>query len=203
MGVIEQFTNSKSVPDCFRDAVVKRFNGKLRGLIVPHAGYIYSGSVAAAGYRLMKPGDYNKIIVIGFYHGGPEEHSAKIQIPLIRHILGEEIIIEEKYVDSIVDFKIDDKTLVVASSDLSHYQPLTIANKLDHQTIDAILSRDDTRIRREADACGIWPILTINKLANQFNWRPVLVDYRTSAWATGDGSSVVGYASIAYYEPKR
>lgn len=203
MGVIEQFTNSKSVADCFRDAVVKSFPGRLRGLIVPHAGYIYSGSVAAAGYRLMKSEDYDKVIVVGFYHGGPEEHSAKIQIPLIRHILGKKIAVAEKYVDRIVDLKIDDRILVVASSDLSHYQPLEIANVLDKRTIDAILSKDDTRIRRQANACGIWPILTINKLANTYNWQPVLVDYRTSADATGDASSVVGYACIAYYESKR
>lgn len=204
MGVIEQFTNSKNVEDCFRDAVVTKFSGRrLRGLIVPHAGYIYSGSVAASAYRLMKPGDYDRVIVIGFYHGGPEEHSAKIQIPLIRHILGEKIAIEEKYVDDIIDLKIDSRTLVVASSDLSHYQPLPIANKLDHQTIDAILSRDEARIRRQADACGLWPILTVNKLANIYHWQPVLVDYHTSADASGDSSSVVGYASIAYYEPKK
>ncbi|MFA5796379.1 MAG: AmmeMemoRadiSam system protein B, partial [Candidatus Shapirobacteria bacterium] len=91
MGITDEFIASKSVGDCFREAVSKKFDGKLKGLIVPHAGYIYSGSVAAAGYRLMKKGDYDRVIVIGFYHGGMEEHSVKVQIPLIKYILGEEI----------------------------------------------------------------------------------------------------------------
>ena len=199
MGLIEQFTNSKSVPDCFADAVVTKFPGKLRGLIVPHAGYIYSGSVAASGYRLMQKGDYDRVVIIGFYHGGPEEHSVKIQIPLIKYILGQDIVIEEKYVDEIADVKVDAHTLVVASSDLSHYQPLSVANKLDHQTIDAILTGDEVKIRQQAEACGLYPILTINKLARLNHWRPVLVDYRTSADATGDDSSVVGYGCIAYF----
>jgi len=200
MGIVEEFMASKRVEDCFRGAVAKKFAGKLKGLIVPHAGYIYSGSVAAAGYRLMKKGDYDRVVVIGFYHGGTEEHSVKVQIPLIKYILGEEIEIEEKYVDKTVDFEVDDRTMVVASSDLSHYQPLEVAEKLDKRTIEAILSRDEEKIHQEADACGIWPILTINRLAKKYDWQPKLVDYRTSAEVTGDKNGVVGYGCIGYFE---
>ncbi len=199
MGIIEEFTGSKSVAACFREAVSKNFAGKLKGLIVPHAGYIYSGSVAAAGYRLMKKGGCKRVIIIGFYHGGPEEHSVKIQIPLIKHVLGEKIEIEEKYVNKIIDFKVKDQTIVIASSDLSHYQPLSVAKILDKQTIKAILSRDEEKICREADACGIWPILTINRLAKKYDWQPNLIDYRTSADVTSDESSVVGYGCIGYF----
>lgn len=199
MGIIDEFIASKSVGDCFREAVTKKFTGKLKGLIVPHAGYIYSGSVAAAGYRLMKKGGYDRVIVIGFYHGGTEEHSVKIQIPLIKYVLGKEIDIEEKYVDKIIDLELNDRTLVIASSDLSHYQPLPIAKILDKKTIKVILSRDEEKICREADACGIWPILTINRLAKKYNWQPSLIDYRTSAEVTSDESSVVGYGCIGYF----
>jgi predicted class III extradiol MEMO1 family dioxygenase len=200
MGIIEEFIRSKSIEDCFKGAVVKKFNGKLRGLIVPHAGYIYSGSIAAAGYRLMKKGNYNRVTVIGFYHGGTEEHSVKVQIPLIRYVLGEEIKIEEKYVDKIIDFEINTQTLVVASSDLSHYWPLKVAKVLDKQTIKVVLSRDEEKIYQKAEACGIWPILTINRLAQKYNWQPKLVDYRTSAEVTGDKNNVVGYGCIGYFE---
>lgn len=199
MGIIEDFTGSKSVTACFQAAVLKNFAGKLKGLIVPHAGYIYSGSVAAAGYRLLKKGSYNRVIIIGFYHGGRKEHSVKIQIPLIKYVLGKKIKIEEKYIDKIIDLKVQDQTLVVASSDLSHYQPLLLAKVLDKQTITAILSRDEKKICREVNACGIWPILTINRLAKKYNWQPSLIDYQTSASVTADESSVVGYACIGYF----
>ncbi|MFA4827393.1 MAG: AmmeMemoRadiSam system protein B [Candidatus Shapirobacteria bacterium] len=200
MGITDEFIASKSVGDCFREAVSKKFDGKLKGLIVPHAGYIYSGSVAAAGYRLMKKGDYDRVIVIGFYHGGMEEHSVKVQIPLIKYILGEEIKIEEKYIDKIINFEVNNRTMVVASSDLSHYQSLMVAKKLDERTIKAILSQDEEKICREANACGIWPILTINRLAKKYNWQPRLVDYRTSADVTSDKNNVVGYGCIGYFE---
>jgi len=200
MGITNEFIASKRVEDCFREAVSKKFDGKLRGLIVPHAGYVYSGRVAAAGYRLMKKGDYDRVMVIGFYHGGVEEHSIKVQMPLIRYVFGEEIEIEEKYVDKIIDLEVDGRTMVVASSDLSHYQPLMVAKKLDERTIGAVLSRDEEKIYRGADACGIWPILTINRLAKKYNWEPRLIDYRTSAEVTVDESSVVGYGCIGYFE---
>mgnify|MGYP000897539731 CR=1 FL=1 len=203
MGIIDQFISSKSLSDCFSDALPMQIPGKLRALIVPHAGYIYSGSVAASGYRLMKAGDYDRVIIVGFYHGGAEEHSVKIQIPFIYYILGKNIIIEEKYVEQIINLYPDERTLVVASSDLSHYYPLPKANQLDRQSIDAILSLDESKIRRQTEACGLWPILTVNKLANRYHWQAQLIDYRTSAEASGDPTSVVGYASIAYYEPKK
>jgi len=200
MGIIDEFIASKSVKACFQEAVSKFFNEKLRGLIVPHAGYIYSGSVAATGYQLMKKGSYDRVMVIGFYHGGLEEHSVKIQIPLLKYILGEKIEIEEKYIDKIIDLELNDRTMVVASSDLSHYRPLTVAKILDEQTIKAILSRNEEKIYQKADACGIWPILTINRLAKKYNWQPKLLDYRTSADVTHDKSSVVGYGCIGYFE---
>ena len=86
---IEMFF-SKSVGDCIKEARVKRgFKGKIRGMIVPHAGYIYSGVVAGAAYRLLKMGDYNKAIVIGPLHGSIEnEHSVKVQIPFLEYMLG-------------------------------------------------------------------------------------------------------------------
>ena len=202
MGIIDEFMASKGVEACFRESVLKKFDGKVRGLIVPHAGYIYSGSVAASGYRLMKKGDYDRVVVIGFNHGGVEEHSVKIQIPLIKYILGEEIRIEEKYVTKIIDLGVDDRTMVVASSDLSHYQPLMAAKKLDERTIGAVLTQDEEKIYREADACGIWPILTINRLAKKYGWQPKLIDYRTSADVTDDKSSVVGYGCVGYFEYK-
>lgn len=200
MGVIEEFTSSKRLGDCFKEAVKKKIRGRLRALIVPHAGYIYSGKVAAAGFRLMKKGDYDRVVVIGFYHGRGEEHSVKVQIPLIEYILGKGVVIEENYVEGMKEWRIGDRDLVVASSDLSHYEPIEKAERMDKKTIEAILSLDEDRIRKEAKACGLWPILNLNSLAKKKGWRAELIDYRTSAEASGERESVVGYAAIAYWE---
>lgn len=206
MGIIDEFVNSKSVKDCFRDAVgVDPSIGPVRGLIVPHAGYIYSGSVAASGYKLLnyqlRITNYELVKIIGFYHSGDKEneHSVKVQIPLIRYVLGK-VKIEEIYTDEILDLEVDSKTLVVASSDLSHYLPEEVARKVDERTIKAILSKDEEKIKREADACGLMPILTINRLANKYGWKAELVDYRTSGEVAGDYSAVVGYGCVAYFD---
>lgn len=200
MGQIDQFTNSKSVSVCFKEAKNFSSEGLLRGLIVPHAGYIYSGSIAASGYKLLKPKNYKKVIILGFYHGSPEEHSVKVQIPLIRYILGKNIPIEEKYINSPISFNPDQTTLVVASSDLSHYHPLDEANLIDHQSIEAILSQNIKKIYRKVDACGLFPILSLTELSLKFNWIPQLIDYNTSAAVTSDTSHVVGYGCIGYFQ---
>lgn len=196
---------SKPIEECFDEAsgATKAMAGKkVKGLIVPHAGYIYSGTVAAAGYKLLKENDYNKVIILGFYHefDRNQEHSVKIQIPFIKHILGK-VEIEEKYCEEgPINLEAGEKTLVVASSDLSHYLPENEARKIDKKTIEAIVSMEEKRIVNEAEACGIMPILTINKIANIKKWKCELVDYKTSGEVTGDLEAVVGYGSFVYYE---
>ena len=190
---------SKSVEECFWGAKRGESKGKIRALIVPHAGYVYSGSVAASGYRRLKKGDYDLVKIIGFYHGPDREneHSIKVQIPLLRYVLGE-VRIEEVYINEVIDLEAKERTLVVASSDLSHYQALGMAKVMDKRSIEAIVSLDEDRIRNEADACGLVAILSLNRLAKKQGWQAKLVDYRTSAEATGDESGVVGYGCIAY-----
>src|SRR3989339_1418451 len=173
---------SKPVEECFGEAKIKIQNSKIdlkfkdkkiRALIVPHAGYVYSGVVAAMGYALLKyelqVTNCELIKIIGFYHGSDREseHSVKVQIPLIRYVLPEAKI-EEMYADEVLEVEVDGRMLVVASSDLSHYLSQEEAEKTDRRTIEGILGRDGMRIRQEADACGLMPVLTINRLANKY-----------------------------------
>lgn len=185
---------SKPIRECLEEAKEVRVKGKVRAMIVPHAGLVYSGVVAGAAYRLLKRDDYKKVVILGFYHGLTDEHSVEIQVPFIRYCLGEVEIIKN-YGELInLDRKVDGKTLVVASSDLSHYLPQKEAEKVDKRTIDSILSMNCDFL----EACGREPILKLNRLAKSRGWKPQLVDYKTSGEATGDYSQVVGYGAIIY-----
>ncbi len=153
---------------------------------------------------------YATISKSAYFRTAPEayarEHSLEVQVPFLQkqlksfHLLplccGQEL--PSASIAMELNKIVDKDTLVVASSDLSHYQPQQIAEKIDHKTIDAILSRDQERIKMDLDACGREGIVIINELAKLNNWRPHLVDYRTSAAASGDESAVVGYASMVY-----
>jgi AmmeMemoRadiSam system protein B len=91
-------------------------------------------------------------------------------------------------------------TLLVASSDLSHYHPYADAQKLDRATIDAILALDLERMG-VAEACGKRPVMVLMELARQKGWQARLLDYRNSGDTAGSKAKVVGYAAIAFYDP--
>lgn len=202
---IEMFF-SKPVKECIKESRVKRgFKGKIRGMIVPHAGYMYSGVVAAAAYRLLKRGDYDRAIIMGPLHGSVEnEHSVKVQIPFLEYMLGKiEIVTILHGLDGDLtrevkelEKRVDERTLVVASSDLSHYLRQEEAERTDQMTIKSILNMKADFI----EACGKEAILVINGLAKLKGWKPHLVDYKTSGEITGDFNSVVGYAGIVYID---
>jgi AmmeMemoRadiSam system protein A len=91
-------------------------------------------------------------------------------------------------------------TLLVASSDLSHYLPYQEAVVRDRETIEMILNlKADQLKKRENAACGKTPILVIINMAQRNNWHPVLLHYSNSGDTAGDRSRVVGYAAIAFY----
>jgi hypothetical protein len=193
---------SKPIKECLAEAkkVGVEGKGKIRGMIVPHAGLMYSGVVAGAGYRLLKKGDYDKVIILGFLHGYlvEEEHSVEIQIPFIKEVLGE-VKIAKNYGEKIdLEKEVDEKTLVIASSDLSHYLPQTEAEEVDKKTIDSILAMKCSSL----EACGAEPIQKLNELAKARGWKPILVDYQTSGETTGDWGAVVGYTCIVYLDQK-
>jgi hypothetical protein len=95
---------------------------------------------------------------------------------------------------------VDRQTLVVVSSDLSHFLPYAEAQAKDRRTIEAILARDRRALLQDADAaCGAHPLAVLLAMADRLGWRPVLLDYLNSGDTAGDRTRVVGYAAIAFF----
>jgi MEMO1 family protein len=91
-------------------------------------------------------------------------------------------------------------TLIVASSDLSHFHPDAEARELDAACVKAVCELDLESLKKQ-EACGKAPLTTLVELARKKGWKTKKLDYRNSGDSTGDKASVVGYAAIAFYEP--
>jgi len=226
-------------------------SGKLRALILPHAGFVYSGWTAAHAARVLSPGQFQKVILlgpdhrVGFTNGAVSdvaayqtplgliplhkdarrlrsesrlfessaasdrrEHSLEAVLPFLQVYLKEftliPIVLGPSNIPAIadaVDPLIDSRSLVVASSDLSHFLPYPQAKKRDSQTIRWIVNFKSQEIfKRDNIACGRNPILVLLDLARRRHWTPVLLHYSNSGDTGGGRSRVVGYASIAFFE---
>lgn len=135
------------------------------------------------------------------------EHSAEVQVPFLQKVLTNFTILPAVFgeVDpaeaarALVD-RLDDRTLIVASSDLSHYHPYEEAKELDQRCVKAVCELDIEEMKGQ-EACGKGPILALLHLAKQKGWKARLLDYRNSGDTSGDKSRVVGYAAIAFYAP--
>lgn len=220
---------------------------KLRGLIVPHAGYIYSGGVAAYAYKLLLNENFNKVIAIGPSHyaafvGAAEddsdfwqtpfgnvkigkisslvgvknivcypqahapEHSLEVQLPFLQTVLKDFVFyplltseISPSILAETLEPVFDKNSLLLISSDLSHYLPYQNAIKVDHNTIKIIESLDFKNTNL-IDACGKTSIITAMHIAKSKKWKVKVLNYRNSGDTAGPKSNVVGYAAIAFYE---
>ncbi len=135
------------------------------------------------------------------------EHSVEVQVPFLQKTLPHFKILpvifgetDPEQVARVLAGTIDDKTVVVASSDLSHYHTYDVAKDLDNRCIGAILKLDLDSMKTQ-EACGKAPILTLMCLAREKGWKAQLLDCRNSGDVTGDKDRVVGYAAIAFYAP--
>lgn len=217
-------------------------------LIVPHAGYVYSGPTAALGYaqldRLHAP--VRRVVLLGPVHRVPVrglalpgarafatplgevavdpasaetvsrlpqvvaspaahalEHSIEVQLPLLQVALGEFSLLPLAVGDATpaqVAQVLDavwggPETLVVISSDLSHYHPDRQAREIDAETVRRILALDGPI--SHARACGATPVNGLVLAARARGLTPHLLEVRTSADTAGDPRRVVGYTSIA------
>jgi len=217
------------------EAPIKKLGGKLAALIVPHAGYIYSGLTAAFGYNSLKIAAPKKIVLIGpsHYHyikgaysfslpwqtplgelkvnradfpiiKKDVEHSLEVQAPFLQTVLanfeftpimyGE--ISSDALAGSISAHTKD--SVIIASSDLSHFFKYGEAKQIDAVTINAILDLDFEEFMRAGDACGKIGVGALILLAKKNKWKPILLDYRNSGDTAGNKDEVVGYASIAF-----
>lgn len=239
-------------------------NGKLRILIVPHAGLDYSGRVAGWGFKQLEGEKYSRIIIIGASHQMgypyaavydqgpwetplglvPVENNFISQIPddqnvLIldskphkpEHSLEMEVIFLQTVLPSVPIVPIllgqvsedtigrlasklatlwDDNTLIVISSDLSHYPDSDLSHQIDKKTIESIISGSPEIFKKTIEnqeklnlnqvvtlACGSDAILAALILSQKLdigNWQEI--KYENSGDVTGDIGRVVGYAAI-------
>ena len=233
----------------FKDARGVKVPGKIRGLVSPHAGYIYSGIVAAAGYRQIDPST-RTVILLGPSHrfplrgtsipevrayrnplgdvrlarlastllGSPgfesvpeahrAEHSLEVQLPFLQVMLkGFEIVpvltnsSDPKALATTLAPYIGEDTLVVASSDLSHFYSYETAVSLDRICTTAISNCKFSDMPL-CEACGKQAVLTLMHIAKIKGWQGILIDYRNSGDTAGGKNRVVGYASIAFVDRK-
>lgn len=197
--------------------------GKLKALIVPHAGWIYSASVAAVGYKLLQHQiqenklnkNTSKIVLIGpshrEYFGGVKEgifdHSVEVQIPFLREITRIENSIPLVYGDLSVDELIhnikkymDENTILIVSSDLSHYYEYDKAVAVDSIANETIPMIRISEVANSVEACGKLGILALLTIAQENHWKGKLLTYKNSGDTAGDKNAVVGYGCYGFYE---
>jgi len=220
-----------------------------KALIVPHAGYIYSGPVAASAYARLEAlrGRIRRVVLLGPTHrvwvrglALPEadrfatplgevtldaegmrklddlpqvtrsaaahqmEHSLEVQLPFLQQVLGDfqllPLAVGEATAAEVAEVleKVwgGDETLIVISSDLSHFLPDAAARKVDGETVNAILALD-SHLNHE-QACGATPINGLLLAARRHGLHPVKLDVRNSSDTAGDPERVVGYAAFAF-----
>ena len=222
-----------------------------KALIVPHAGYVYSGSVAAEAYDRLRPGRgiVRRVVLLGPCHRVPvrglalpeatafatplgqvpidqeavkslaglpqvvvssavhaEEHALEVQLPFLQRVLGEFSLVPlavgaatpEQVAEVIDRLWGGAETLIVISSDLSHYHPYAEACAIDRGTAQAILGYS-TNIDHE-QACGATPVAGMLLAAKRHELNVELLDLRNSGDTAGGRGRVVGYASFAFWD---
>jgi MEMO1 family protein len=222
-----------------------------KALVVPHAGYMYSGDIAATAYAQLIPARerIHRVILLGPAHrvyvdkmvlpgvqafstplglvevdagsvekiqGFPQvqtmplahqmEHSLEVQLPFLQRVLPQFNCVpmvvgdvKPEKVQAVVEALWGgDETLILISSDLSHYHPYSEACALDRVTAQAIVDQE-TNIPSEG-ACGCMPLNGFLRLAKARALTSKLLDLRNSGDTAGDKKQVVGYGAFAFYE---
>ena len=222
---------------------------KAKALVVPHAGYIYSGPVAASAYRLLQnqAGAIRRVILLGPTHrmavggmavptvtafstplgvvpldraaiarigalpqvvqsDGPHamEHALEVQLPFLQAVLGEFQLVPlavgdaaaEDVAEVIEQLWGGEDTVILVSTDLSHYHAYGEARRIDRATIDRILDLDGPIDHQQA--CGATPLNGLLRVARRRGLKAHLLDLRNSGDTAGDKDRVVGYAAIAF-----
>jgi len=137
-----------------------------------------------------------------------KEHSTEVQMPFIKYYLPEASVVELVYgeesptrLSEIIDFLLEKpECAVVISTDLSHYYAIDKANRLDSICLDAVQKRSPQVLHQGCEACGKIGVEAMLLSAKKRGLKPILLDYRTSADASGDTTQVVGYMSAGFTE---
>jgi len=134
------------------------------------------------------------------------EHSLEVQLPFLQRTLGQFTLIpfavgeaRPEMVAEVLDLLWGgEETLIIISSDLSHYHPYETARKMDTETADSILQMRPTISHEQA--CGATPINGLLACREKHPLKPEIVDIRNSGDTAGPRDQVVGYGSFAFYE---
>jgi predicted class III extradiol MEMO1 family dioxygenase len=198
--------------------------GEIIGMVVPHAGYMFSGGVAARAYRQIFESKIDIVVVIAPSHC---EYFTEISIfdgyaystPLGTLPVDRDLALElteqspqiehsqdniQSLANGLAHVLKDKKGLIVASTDLSHFYDDTKANALDQVVVDDIENFDEEKLFQdlqsgECEMCGGGPAVAVMKACKLLgaNKSQVLL-YRNSGDITGDRDEVVGYVSAIF-----
>jgi len=143
---------------------------------------------------------------LNFIPDAHHEHSTEVQMPFIKSYDPNASVVELVYGDEdpgniakIIEYLLQDPSVVVViSTDLSHYYDIDKAKKLDNICLDAVKNLDVGELHQGCEACGKIGVEAMLIVAKKDDLKSILLDYRTSADASGDKSSVVGYMSAAF-----
>lgn len=222
-----------------------------KAIIVPHAGYIYSGPTAALAYarlwagrktirRVVLLGPVHRVPVCGLALPGVEsfatplgnievdqaavaaitplhqvvvspaahalEHSLEVQLPFLQLVLDDFKLVPLAVGDAtpaevaqvLEALWGGPETLIVISSDLSHFLPYRAAQVVDQETVQSILAMDGELTHEQA--CGGTPVNGLLLAATQHHLQPQLLGHCNSGDTAGDKGRVVGYAAFAFMQ---
>jgi AmmeMemoRadiSam system protein B/AmmeMemoRadiSam system protein A len=242
-----------------------KFAGRLRALIVPHAGYFYSGDTAAAAYAALEGKSFERVVLLGPSHrhklegvsvsgadyyrtplghvavdaefagklrekagasfvpaAHAREHSLEVQLPFLQTVIGPGVRVIPVLVGPSESAQIklagalkallDARTVVVVSTDLSHYPSEDVARKVDAATVDSWKSLSVEKVgaveREQMKAghaglactmCGGHGVRTLLRLAPMIGIDEArTLKMETSASSGRDRRRVVGYAAVAF-----
>jgi len=253
----QSFRNQKFGPGMPPPTMTER---KIYGMVTPHAGYMYSGAVAANGYYQISAHDFSNAVIVGPNHYGigagvatmkdgvwetplgqvevngswaqgmakrsgvvdfddmahSRDHCLEVQLPFLQYIRDQFTIVPVILMMQDIDTAFDlgkaiadtvaesDDTVLIASSDLTHYEPNESAHKKDNELIGAMLELDVPKFysvleRMDVSACGYGAIASIMVAAKSLGaTKGELLKYATSGDVTGDTGAVVGYSSVVF-----
>jgi AmmeMemoRadiSam system protein B/AmmeMemoRadiSam system protein A len=223
-----------------------------KAIVAPHAGYVYSGGVAASAYARIKPAHarIKRVILLGPCHRvavnglalsgadafetplGPveldkdaanliadlpqvqvfdathaQEHSLEVHLPFLMSVIDDfkllPIVVGQTTPDQVAEVLErlwgGPETLIVVSSDLSHYLDYDSAREIDGRTCQAIEHLAPEQISNHG-ACGRFPLGGLLKLAKAKGMTVETVDLRNSGDTAGPKDRVVGYGSWLFIE---
>ena len=231
-------------------ASVVRSDASPKAVIVPHAGYMYSGPVAAKAFVLLEPSSdvVAHVALLGPSHHFPFdglavpsntafetplgatpvdenarrrllalpfvdilddahhwEHSLEVQLPFLQEVLEAFAVLPiavgraspEQVAEALETLWGGDETIVVISSDLSHYYDYDTARRMDATTATAIEALAPERIAHE-DACGCTGVQGLLRAAQRHSLVASTLDLRSSGDTAGGRDEVVGYGAWAF-----